>query len=142
MKYNSMNSEFYLEAEDVINNSPITQEELQQVIGYYTSAEKLLKEVANRVYMELYLMQHQGFIEKNKRGIEYLLFTFERYQRAMMKAQLEFLKGVINSAMDANAYVSVKEKSVPDTVYQALRQSGLVFKGPLHIEESLLEGDF
>lgn len=122
MEYNEERQEYHLTIDDVINNLPITHQELKQKFG--DSDGKIQAELnylCTRVYEYMFELNDRTAIPFLKYKIDKNL---EGEQQFLKQAFLRFVHGAYLSDMDLNEFAD-QEKVFPEGVYRNLKNARL-----------------
>lgn len=147
MVFNANNQELYITLDDVLNETSFSSKDLQDKLG--ANFEDVLKRDLSRAVYRFLHGQYRGFKSSDHKDIlNALIFNNRNYQYGLKLAMVEMVKGAMYSGMDLNTYSAEvdmtatglkSKKSIPDTVYYELKNSGLLdLSGRLFIDEDTL----
>jgi len=125
------NNEYYIEIDDVLNNSEITEEDLNDTFG--EQVENWLKTLSSRTYRVLYSAYKGWNIDQQVLELKYIINNNDDKKAIMMEAIIEYVRGAVYSGMDMNTYLG-KQGHSADVEY-ILRNGGLWFAGPILASE-------
>jgi len=141
MKYDSIRKQFYIEPNDVTDNSSISESDMAQEYGDGDKLRKELKLISGYVY-QFIDAQYKGVNhEHHALAIRRIIKQKDRKQLSLMDAIIEYIKADLTTGMSLNKYVDGKP-SVPSSVMDILRSGGLIILGDIQITWQELEGDW
>jgi hypothetical protein len=127
------NNEYYIEVDDVINNSEFTDAELTDTFG-----EKIvehLKNISAKTYRVLYSAYKGWNIEQQKLELQEIINDNEDKQQVMLEAMVEFIRGAVYSGLDLQIYLG--NKGYSQDVIDILRQGELWFVRDIQADDSI-----
>jgi hypothetical protein len=125
------NNEYYIEVDDVLNNSEFTDTELTDTFG-----EKIvehLKNISAKTYRVLYSAYSGWNIEQQKLELQYIINNSYTKKQVMLEAMVEYIRGAVYSGLDLQVYLGKKGYSAE--VVDILRQGGLWFVRDIEASE-------
>lgn len=126
------NNEYYIERDDILNNSEFTETELTEVFG-----EKLefnLKLASRKVYLIMNSMYGGKEKERQYAILRYMINNDETKQRGIMGAIIEYVRGSMYTGMDMQDYLpssSIEERMKNQAVYPPMVKDILLQYIPL-----------
>lgn len=127
------NNEYYIEVNDVINNSEFTESDLTDTFG--EKINEHLKNLSAKTYRVLYSAYSGWNIEQQKLELKELINDNEDKQQVMLEAIVEYIRGAVYSGLDLQVYLGKKGYSAE--VVDILRQGGLWFVRDIQADESI-----
>lgn len=123
MKYDYEDSQYYLTPACIIEELPISDNELSDAFGRDNeSVKKEIRYLCRRVYNYMFAFNHA----ENYDWLQYKIYKNARQERYFLKeAMKSFIFGAYESDMDRNDYIN-KADSYPAEVYQNLKSAKLV----------------
>lgn len=115
------NYEYYLEIDDVINNSEFDETDLKEI--YKDKIDFSLKDASSKVYSIMYSAYRGINKEHQYKGLRHMIINDENKQAIMKKAIIEYVRGDINIGMGLGLYVDTKHYS--DEIINLFKRGGL-----------------
>lgn len=130
------NNEYYIELDDVINNSEFSEKELTDVYG--EAIDFHLKNASSKVYSIMYGVFGGRDKERQYKAIRYMINNDEIKQRGIREATIEYMRGALYSGMDLNAYTSTGATYSVEVV-NILKRYGLWIKATIEYQDEDIE---
>ena len=111
------NGEYYIEIDDVINNSEFTEDDLVGILG--ENIEQVLKTLSARTYRVMYSAYNGWEQEQQKKELQYIINNNVSKLDTMTDAIIEYIRGAMYSGLDMQVYLGNKGYSneVKDILY-------------------------
>lgn len=122
------NNEYYIELDDVINNSEFDETELKETYG--EAIEYHLKNASSKVYSIIYSAYGGRDRMKQYSAMRYMINNDEEKQRGLRNAIIEYVRGAVYSGMDLKAYTST-DATHSQEVINILDKYGLWIKSEI-----------
>jgi hypothetical protein len=138
MKLNKERREFYLELNDILNETSLTETDLRDKFGsdFEKVIERDISGIVNRFL-------HYAYKGKNQKAhrlmLLYILLTEPEAREGLKKAFIEQTKAAYYSGMDLNAYQEEQKESIPHPVYHELVNGDLFRPGEIHLNKDFKE---
>lgn len=130
------NNEYYIEKDDVLNNSEFTEIDLTQTYG--ANLEYHLRNASSKVYSIMYSAFGGRDKTRQYRALRYMINNDEIKQRGIREAIIEYIRGALYSGMDLNAYTK-SGATYSDEVVNILKRYGLWIKAQIdYLDEDLV----
>lgn len=132
MKLNKQTREFYLEIDDIVNGTSLTEADLSEKFGeaYQQVIERDISRYINRYLFTIYTGKNQ---KANELMLQYRLLTDPRAREGLKRAMIEHAQGAFYSGMDLNLYHEELKHSTPTSVVLELNKAELYSPGEINI---------
>ena len=127
MKFDSVRKQYYLEKQDVYNNSTIREADIADEIGDAKLIDTYLREVSFDVYDIIDSYYNGIHKQKHANAVRFMIHEDERRRVALMDAMIELLRADLTTAYRLNAYDEKGKRIVPPTVERKLMNNDLTF---------------
>jgi len=128
------NGKYKITVDDVLNNSEITQDDLDEVYGEKLEMQLLV--ASNKVY-SIMLGGYRGWNrDRQLTALNYLITNDENKQNGLRDAIIEYIRGALISGMDLKQYTT-QEQHYSNDVIDILRENDLWYAADLEY----LDGD-
>ncbi len=138
MKYDYEDQQYYITKLTVINELPISDDELTESFGDSDShKEKEIRTLCRRIYNYMFAQNYP----ENHNYLKWRIFANNFNERYFLKeAMKSFVYSALESGMDLNEYHNTTDKALPTECVNNLRNANLIgvplFKGKVP------EGDY
>jgi hypothetical protein len=137
MKLNKERREFYLELNDILNDTSLTETDLRDKFG--TEFEKVIERDISGIVNRFI---HYAYTGKNQKAhrlmLLYILLTEPEAREGFKKAIIEQTKAAYYSGMDLNAYQEEQKESIPHPVYYELVNADLFRPGEVDFNKDFI----
>ena len=141
MKWDDVRKQYYLEIDDVTNNSEITETDMSEEYGDGDKLRRSIRQASYFVYQYMDAQYRGSQHEHHALALRRMIYKNERKQTALLDAVIEYIRADVTTSMGLNRYVNDKPY-VPDSVEHILRAGGLIVKGDFNVMWHTLEGDW
>ena len=115
------NNEYYLEIDDVVNNSEFDENDLTEVYGQ--KVDFFLKDVSSKVYSIMYSAYPGVNKERQRAVLQYMINNDTDKKNAIEKAMIEYVRGDLSVGMGMGLYLDKKHYS--QEIVHILKRNGL-----------------
>jgi len=135
------NGEYYIELNDVINNSEFTEEDLVGILG--EKIDYVLKNMSSKVYRIMYGAYNGWEQEQQKKELQYIINNDISKQDVICDAIIEYARGAMYSGMDMQDYMpssSIEERMKNKAAYPPMVKD-ILYSGGLWIIAEIMADD-
>lgn len=138
MKFDSDRKQYYLEKDDVLQNTPLSDPDLKRVYGEGENTEKAiaswLKKVSFLIYDYIDSRTPMYFPEEHTECVRWYIHQNAAIRQRVRDAMIELVMADVSSGMALASYdmSSDGKLMIPQTAMMKLRP--LMFRGPLRCE--------
>jgi hypothetical protein len=127
------NNEYYIEVNDILNNSEFTEPELTDVFG--EKIDEHLKNISAKTYRVLYSAYSGWNIDQQKLELQEIINGSDTKKQVMLEAIVEYVRGAVYSGLDLQVYLG--KKGYSQEVIDILRQGGLWYVAEIQARDDL-----
>ncbi len=115
------NSEYYIELDDIINNSEFTEKDLTDVYG--EKVDYFIQDASSKVYSIMYSAFPGMDKAKQIAGLQYLINNSDTLQAGLQKAIIEYIRGDLSMGLGLGLYADKQHYS--NEVVNILKRNNL-----------------